>query len=209
MGPSPSLLVPSPRSLIPCSLLRWKNVWLLFHLGKGKDREYGDKVASGKSYVTSDGRVIKGRKHAGQFATWLKAWKEFWGVVLTKGKALNKARKEGKISDEFDAFLDDLMETSPQARHDAGAAKEAMEMVDMPFSLAPAFNFDNGDAALKTAFSEFAGRALSESQFDGTLVYRAVTDEEVAEILRLGGPDVSGETGSVCNWLTNYWRRMY
>jgi hypothetical protein len=134
-------------------------------------------------------------KQAGKLATWLKAWRDFWGVVLSKGRALNKARKEGKISNEFDAFLDDLMETSPQARHESGAAREAMEMVEvenMPFSLAPAFNFDNGDAALKTAFSEFAGRALSESQFDGTFVYRAVTDEEVAEISRLGGPDVSG-----------------
>ena len=79
-------------------------------------------------------------KQAGKLATWLKAWRDFWGVVLSKGRALNKARKEGKISDEFDAFLDDLMDTSPQARHELGAAKEAMEMVEAenaPFSLSP------------------------------------------------------------------------
>jgi hypothetical protein len=77
-------------------------------------------------------------REAGIFATWLKSWKEFWGVVMQKGKALRKAKAEGKLGEDYDAFLDKLMSISPQARYEAEAAREAQEIAagsDMSFSI--------------------------------------------------------------------------
>lgn len=82
-------------------------------------------------------------KQAGRLATFLRAWREFWGRVLRAGRAMAKARKEGKLGDDFDGFLDDLLGAEPQQRHEAAASKEAVEMAaeidpdNMPFSLAP------------------------------------------------------------------------
>lgn len=78
-------------------------------------------------------------KAAGRFATWLKAWKDFWGRVLRNAKALKKARAEGKLGEDFDSFLDDLLGAEPQQRFEAQAAREAVDMAgevdNAPFSL--------------------------------------------------------------------------
>ena len=76
--------------------------------------------------TTKDERAYS--RDAGTFATWLKSWKEFWGVVMQKGKALRKAKAEGKLGEDYEAFLDKLMNTSMQARHEAGAAQEAIDI---------------------------------------------------------------------------------
>lgn len=82
-------------------------------------------------------------KEAGKLATFLKAWREFWGQVLRAGRAMAKARREGKLGDDFDVLLDDLLGTEPQQRFEAQAAREAADMAaeidpdNMPFSLAP------------------------------------------------------------------------
>jgi len=79
-------------------------------------------------------------KEAGKFASFLKAWKEFWGQILRNARKLKKARAEGKLGEDFDAFLDDLLGSDAQVRHEAAAAKEAADITtnidNAPFSLA-------------------------------------------------------------------------
>ena len=79
-------------------------------------------------------------KEAGKFASFLKAWKEFWGQILRNARKLKKARDEGKLGEDFDAFLDDLLGSDAQVRHEAAAAKEAADITtnidNAPFSLA-------------------------------------------------------------------------
>ena len=86
-------------------------------------------------------------KAAGRFATWLKAWKDFWGRVLRNAKALKKARAEGKLGEDFDSFLDDLLGAEPQQRFDAQAAREAVDMAgevdNAPFSLGPSYGIEH------------------------------------------------------------------
>jgi hypothetical protein len=54
-----------------------------------------------------------------------------------------KARREGKLGDDFDVLLDDLLGTEPQQRFEALAAREAVDMAaeidpdNVPFSLVP------------------------------------------------------------------------
>ena len=75
-----------------------------------------------------------------KFAAFLAAFRRFFKQVFQRSRALLKARKEGKLSGDFDEFLDTLMNVDPQRRHDAAAAKEAMEIAqagNMAFSLAP------------------------------------------------------------------------
>ena len=80
-------------------------------------------------------------KQAGRLATFLKSWREFWGQVLRAGRAMAKARREGKLGDDFDVLLDDLLGTEPQQRFEAQAAREAADMAaevdpdNVPFSL--------------------------------------------------------------------------
>ena len=95
-------------------------------------------ISRGVSAFALSGR--KDAKAAGQFAAWLKAWKGFWGVVLSNAKKLKKARAEGKLGEDFDSFLDDLLGAEPQQRFEAAAAQEAVTMAgevdNAPFSLA-------------------------------------------------------------------------
>jgi hypothetical protein len=80
-------------------------------------------------------------KQAGRLATFLKSWREFWGQVLRAGRAMAKARREGKLGDDFDVLLDDLLGTEPQQRFEAQAAREAADLAaevdpdNVPFSL--------------------------------------------------------------------------
>jgi hypothetical protein len=80
-------------------------------------------------------------KEAGVLATFLKSWREFWGQVLRAGRAMAKARKEGKLGEDFDSILDDLLGAEPQQRFEAQAAQEAArlsaEINNVPFSLGP------------------------------------------------------------------------
>jgi hypothetical protein len=82
-------------------------------------------------------------KQAGRLATFLKSWREFWGQVLRAGRAMAKARREGKLGDDFDVLLDDLLGTEPQQRFEAQAAREAADLAaeidpdNVPFSLGP------------------------------------------------------------------------
>jgi hypothetical protein len=64
-------------------------------------------------------------KEAGKLATFLKAWREFWGQVTRAGRAMAKARREGKLGEDFDVMLDDLLGSDAQVRHDTQAAKDA------------------------------------------------------------------------------------
>jgi hypothetical protein len=92
-----------------------------------------------------------------KFAAFLAAFRRFFKQVFQRSRALLKARKEGKLSGDFDEFLDNLMNVDPQARHEAAAAQEAMEIADagnMPFSL---------------GLSEDEFDRLSEKEQDGIL----------------------------------------
>jgi hypothetical protein len=78
---------------------------------------------------------------------------------------MQKARKEGKLGQDFDTFLDDLMGADAQARHEGGAVKEAQAMaaeIDTPFSLrkAPsAVSFADEESRLI--------QGLAQAGFDG------------------------------------------
>ena len=106
----------------------------------GKQHFTAGLISRGVSAFALSGR--KDAKAAGQFAAWLKSWKSFWGVVLSNAKKLKKARAEGKLGEDFDSFLDDLLGAEPQQRFEAQAAQEAVTMVgevdNAPFSLSPA-----------------------------------------------------------------------
>jgi len=89
-----------------------------------------------------------------KFAAFLAAFRRFFKQVFQRSRALLKARKEGKLSNDFDEFLDTLMQVDPQRRHEAAAAKEAMEIAqegNMPFSLGYLGNVqDSGNVQLKS-----------------------------------------------------------
>lgn len=111
-------------------------------IGKRKDSKQHftpGLISRGVASYALSGRA--NAKAAGKLATFLKAWREFWGKVLKNAKALKKARAEGKLGEDFDSFLDDLMGTDPQKRFEVESAKEAVEMAgdidNAPFSLAP------------------------------------------------------------------------
>ncbi len=80
-----------------------------------------------------------------KFATFLIAFRKLFKQVFKRSRALLKARKEGKLSGDFDEFLDTLMNVDPQRRHEAAAAKEALEIAqagNMAFSLSRAVPAD-------------------------------------------------------------------
>jgi hypothetical protein len=117
---------------------------------------------------------------AGRFATWLKSWKEFWGVVLSNAKKLKKARAEGKLGGDFDAFLDDLLGAEPQQRFEAEAAREAVEMTgevetdNAPFSLAR--------VVLPTQYPESARKVVATTNV-GTLIKALLKPGEALVVL--------------------------
>lgn len=149
-------------------------------------------------------------KQAGKLAVFLKSWKGFWGKVLRNAKALQKARKEGKIGEDFDAFLDDLLGAEPQVRYEAQAAREAADMAstvdNAPFSLrgiseseakTPMTIYRAGDADEKgikpwasfTPEKETAEAYLDNPGFGGSSL-RAETVAGVNDIYEMGRPSV-------------------
>jgi hypothetical protein len=121
----------------------------------GKQHFTAGVISRGVSAFALSGR--KDAKAAGQFAAWLKSWKSFWGVVLSNAKKLKKARAEGKLGEDFDSFLDDLLGAEPQQRFEAAAAQEAVTMAgevdNAPFSLSPAGMASLSDADYQTVLS--------------------------------------------------------
>lgn len=93
----------------------------------GKQHFTAGLISRGVSAFALSGR--KDAKEAGKFAAWLKSWKSFWGVVLSNAKKLKKARAEGKLGEDFDSFLDDLLGAEPQQRFEGEAVREAQGMV--------------------------------------------------------------------------------
>jgi hypothetical protein len=64
-----------------------------------------------------------------QFGQILASFRHFFGHVFKRARQMVKARKDGRIGDDFDYFLDVLMDTDASQVYEASAAKEAMEMV--------------------------------------------------------------------------------
>ncbi len=139
----------------------------------GKQHFTAGLISRGVSAFALSGR--KDAKEAGKFAAWLKSWKSFWGVVLSNAKKLKKARAEGKLGEDFDSFLDDLLGAEPQQRFEAAAAQEAVTMAgevdNAPFSLSPAGMASESGAAQNTAPST-GGLTESEVKPFSSILFR-------------------------------------
>lgn len=64
------------------------------------------------------------------FKAFMSSYREFWGVVLRNARALMKARKEGKLGQDYQAMLDKLMNIDEAAQQETQAAQEAVDIVD-------------------------------------------------------------------------------
>lgn len=87
-----------------------------------------------------DAQADMNAKEVGKFRAFLRAWRAMIGQAMRRGRQLLKARAEGKLGDDFDAMLDDLMGANPEARFAGDVEKAAKELLgsdDQTFSLAP------------------------------------------------------------------------
>jgi hypothetical protein len=154
----------------------------------GKQHFTAGLISRGVSAFALSGR--KDAKAAGKFAAWLKSWKSFWGVVLSNAKKLKKARAEGKLGEDFDSFLDDLLGAEPQQRFEAQAAQEAVTMAgevdNAPFSLSPAGMASN-DGAAQNAEPSTGG--LTESE-----VKKIFRKQAFVEELKTAHPATRGDS---------------
>lgn len=65
-----------------------------------------------------------------KYKAFMDSYREFWGVVLRNAKALQKARKEGKLGDNYQDFLDKVMNVDMSTQQEAMTAKEAVDIVE-------------------------------------------------------------------------------
>lgn len=108
--------------------------------GKRKD---GSKAAQGAISAGIRAKIRRGEagKAETQLGQILASFRHFFGQVFKRARQLVKARKDGRIGEDFDSFLDTLMETDASVVYEAEAAREAVDMAggidNAPFSLAP------------------------------------------------------------------------
>lgn len=129
-----------------------------------------------------------------RFKLFLQGWKETLGNMLRIARQVQAARQEGKLGEDFDAFLDNLLGTDAQSRYDLQTQQEAKQLLEegkMPFSMsrakpADASNvielpdgaqmvgpmFSMGKPSIKTAI-EVDGKihTTAGSHYDATLDY--------------------------------------
>lgn len=107
-----------------------------------------------------------------KFAAFLAAFRRFFKQVFKRSRALLKARKEGTLTGDFDEFLDRLMNVDPQRRHDAAAAKEALEIAqagNMAFSLSRAVPADASNVTQMPDGAQLVGpTSFSLQAYHGT-----------------------------------------
>lgn len=76
-----------------------------------------------------------------RFKLFLQGWKETLGNMLRIARQVQAARQEGKLGEDFDAFLDNLLGTDAQSRYDLQTQQEAKQLLEegkMPFSMSRA-----------------------------------------------------------------------
>jgi hypothetical protein len=109
--------------------------------GKRKD---GSKAAQGAISAGIRAKIRRGGvgKAETQLGQILASFRHFFGQVFKRARQLVKARKDGRIGEDFDTFLDTLMETDASVIYEREAAQEAVTMAgevdNAPFSLARA-----------------------------------------------------------------------
>ena len=113
----------------------------------------------------------KARGNLARFKLFLQAWKETLGNMLRIARQVQVARQEGKLGEDFDAFLDNLLGTDAQSRYDLQTQQEAKQILEdgnMPFSM----NRKGGKPSIKTAI-EVNGKihTTAGSHYDATLDY--------------------------------------
>jgi hypothetical protein len=106
-----------------------------------------------------------------RFKLFLQGWKETLGNMLRIARQVQAARQEGKLGEDFDAFLDNLLGTDAQSRYDLQTQQEAKQLLEdgnMPFSM----NRKGGKPSIKTAI-EVDGKihTTTGSHYDATLDY--------------------------------------
>ncbi|MEZ0275740.1 MAG: hypothetical protein ACAH88_12610, partial [Roseimicrobium sp.] len=89
-------------------------------LGRRKD---GTRLPAGlvTQGVMAAVRQAAGAKERGEvvrLGQFLRAWRALFGQVFSRARALNKARAEGRLGEDYEAFLDDLMGLGVEARTD-------------------------------------------------------------------------------------------
>jgi hypothetical protein len=108
--------------------------------GKRKD---GSKAAQGAVSAGIRAKIRRGGvgKAETQLGQILASFRHFFGQVFKRARQLVKGRKDGRIGEDFDTFLDTLMETDASVIYEREAAQEAVTMAgevdNAPFSLAP------------------------------------------------------------------------
>ncbi|CAB4155586.1 hypothetical protein UFOVP672_20 [uncultured Caudovirales phage] len=82
----------------------------------GKFARVGGAVSAGLAKVGGDA------KSSGQFKTFLGAMKALLGAIFRTAAKLSKAQREGKLGEDYHAFVDQLLGLDEQARHNAAVA---------------------------------------------------------------------------------------
>lgn len=102
------------------------------------------------------------------FKAFMASYREFWGVVLRNARALMKSRKEGKLGEDYQAFLDKMMNVDESSQQETQAAQEAVDIVEgkAAFSLAPRSLVSVADdiIATKMAKPEYKERFYTEAR---------------------------------------------
>ncbi|MCB1226529.1 MAG: hypothetical protein KDK99_12005, partial [Verrucomicrobiales bacterium] len=85
-------------------------------------------VSKGLTAMARQGRELA--SEAGQLQAFVRSWRAFFRQVWQRARALAVARKEGKLGDDWQGFLDNLMGVDVQSQFDRQALQEAARMVE-------------------------------------------------------------------------------
>ena len=161
----------------------------------GKRRD-GSKAAQGAISAGIRAKIRRGGvgKAETQLGQILASFRHFFGQVFKRARQMVKARKDGRIGEDFDAFLDTLMETDASVIYEREAAQEAVTMAgevdNAPFSLSPAGMASDQGAAQNTApstggLTESDAKYLAAVQSSDLEMARQAFDNQAGKIGRL------------------------
>ena len=123
------------------------------------------------------------------FKAFMASYREFWGVVLRNARALMRSRKEGKLGQDYQDFLDKLMNVDVAIQQEVQAAQEAVELIEgqTRFSLVS----KTGriiDPTLRNTVGKIVGLNAGEAalKLENGFAYRVVSNPEVIDLVREG-----------------------
>ena len=97
-------------------------------LGRRKD---GARLAPGLVSRGVREAAMQGSKDAGKFAAFLSSFRALFKRVFSTARKLAKARADGKIDQDWENLMDDLLGLDSQARYENSVAKETWKIIEI------------------------------------------------------------------------------